>query len=134
MTSIRVARLYADADGESHFDELVLDAPLQETSTGVAAHVTAVLGVEDLAIRDVVRESSAQTPHVAPYPLLLVNLSGTVEVTASDGETRRFGPGDIVVLHDIHGKGHITRNVGSEARRTLVGTLKGDAPACSRST
>jgi len=36
-------------------------------------------------------------------------LSGTVEVTASDGESRRFGPGSLALLEDTRGKGHSTR-------------------------
>ncbi len=35
------------------------------------------------------------------------------EVTASDGEKRRFGPGSIVLLDDTTGKGHQTRAVGT---------------------
>jgi hypothetical protein len=46
-----------------------------------------------------------------------------VEVEASDGEVRRFGPGEAVLVEDTGGKGHITRNVGGKTRRTLVAAL-----------
>jgi hypothetical protein len=42
-------------------------------------------------------------------------LSGTVEVTASDGESRRFGPGSLVLLEDTHGKGHSTQILDEDA-------------------
>jgi uncharacterized cupin superfamily protein len=33
-------------------------------------------------------------------------LSGEWEVTASDGESRRFGIGSALLVEDTHGKGH----------------------------
>ncbi|MDD1711485.1 MAG: hypothetical protein LUQ37_11350 [Methanoregulaceae archaeon] len=30
----------------------------------------------------------------------------------TDGTVRRFLPGDLVLLEDISGKGHVTRNIG----------------------
>jgi hypothetical protein len=33
-------------------------------------------------------------------------------VTASDGATRSFGPGDSVLIEDVGGKGHRTRVKG----------------------
>ena len=39
-------------------------------------------------------------------------LSGTVEVTASDGEAQRLGPGSLLLLEDTHGRRHSTRVLG----------------------
>jgi hypothetical protein len=41
-----------------------------------------------------------------------------VEVTASDGETRRIGQGELLLLEDTTGKGHSTRALGDI--KTLV--------------
>ncbi len=41
-------------------------------------------------------------------------LSGTAEITVSDGDVRRFSAGDTVLLQDITGKGHQTQVVGEE--------------------
>jgi hypothetical protein len=40
-------------------------------------------------------------------------LRGEFEATASDGETRRFPPGAVLLLEDTTGKGHVTRVVGT---------------------
>jgi hypothetical protein len=45
---------------------------------------------------------------------LVCFLRGGDVVTPSDGETRRFGPGDLLLLEDTAGKGHSTRVVGAE--------------------
>ena len=41
-----------------------------------------------------------------PERQFLIFLDGHLEVTASDGEKRSFGPGDRVLMEDVHGKGH----------------------------
>jgi hypothetical protein len=40
---------------------------------------------------------------------LFCNLQGEYEVTASDGTTRRFPAGSLLLLEDTTGKGHRTR-------------------------
>lgn len=49
--------------------------------------------------------------HPAPRRQFVLVSAGEVEVTVSDGEVRRFGPGS-VFLDDDTGKGHRTRAVG----------------------
>jgi hypothetical protein len=116
-------RIYNDAQGESHFEDLELRSETQLSSTGVTAEVSEPLPAESLFFRHVISEASEVTPHVAPAKLIIVHLEGAVEVEASDGEVRRFGPGEAVLVEDTGGKGHITRNVGGKTRRTLVAAL-----------
>src|SRR5664280_1353138 len=49
-----------------------------------------------------------------PKHQFLVCLKGHLEVTASDGEKRTFGPGDSVLMEDVAGKGHHTRVKGAD--------------------
>jgi quercetin dioxygenase-like cupin family protein len=58
--------------------------------------------------------------HPAPARQFLVLLSGMVEVETSDGDVRRFGPGDLGLLEDTSGKGHRTRNIGNGYAMFLV--------------
>jgi hypothetical protein len=51
-------------------------------------------------------------PHPASPPQWVVVLRGVIEVEVSDGTSRRFGPGDLVLATDSTGRGHITRVVG----------------------
>jgi hypothetical protein len=120
---MRVTRLYAGQDGESHFEEIDIDSELRTSPTGVVAQVSPPLELTHLALREVVTEASDTEPHVAPESLLIVTLTGTAEVTVSDGETRIFGPGSAVLVQDTFGKGHITNRIGTETRRTLVGAM-----------
>ncbi len=38
----------------------------------------------------------------------------------TDGTVRRFGPGDLVLLEDTSGGGHVTRNTGDGSATFLV--------------
>lgn len=54
-------------------------------------------------------EGLDQPPHPAPEPQIVVVLKGRVEVTTSDGTTKRWGPGDAFIASDHDGVGHETR-------------------------
>jgi hypothetical protein len=41
-------------------------------------------------------------------------LHGTVEIEAGDGERRTFIAGTVVLVTDVHGRGHRTNVIGEE--------------------
>lgn len=41
-----------------------------------------------------------------------VALKVNSEITSGDGEVRRFNSGDVFLLEDIQGRGHVTRVIG----------------------
>jgi hypothetical protein len=47
--------------------------------------------------------------HPTPKRQLLIILTGAVEMIASDGVSRSFGPGMTLLMEDTSGKGHITK-------------------------
>ncbi len=59
-------------------------------------------------------------PHPAPTQQFLALLSGAVEMETTDGTVRGFSPGDLVLLEDTSGRGHVTRNVGDGYAMFLV--------------
>jgi hypothetical protein len=106
----RYVRLFADASGESHFQDVAVSPdrelsvppapPLRMRALGPAVSVALVGGDSGW---------HGEVAHPAPFQMLQCYLSGTVEVTASDGESRCFGPGSLLLLEDTHGRGHSTR-------------------------
>jgi len=67
-----------------------------------------------------VRNSGWQSDwHPSTARNLFVVLSGEWEVTASDGESRQFSTGDVLLVEDTTGKGHSSRVV-SEAQSVAV--------------
>ena len=111
---MRIFRIYAGADGESHFEDVEIPLHGAANSSSYSALVPAT-GV-------IFRRSPADQYldwHPAPRRQYVITLSGRAEVEASDGEVRRIGPGTIMLAEDTTGKGHITRGVGTEERVSL---------------
>jgi hypothetical protein len=49
----------------------------------------------------------------------VISLARGISITASDGETRHIGAGEVVLVEDTTGKGHITRSLGDGPRHTV---------------
>ncbi len=77
------------------------------------------LPVSAVIMRQVDPVRAVSDRHRAPRRQFIVHLEGEVEVEASDGERRRFGPGDVVLVEDVAGRGHVTRALSTGPRRTL---------------
>jgi hypothetical protein len=115
--------LWADAKGVSHFrdEKLSFEAATPENPTaGTTSHsnpdpealVALPLRGASGATFLYLKRAAVEDWHRAPRRMYLIAVQGMSEVTASDGEVRRFGLGSIVLMDDLTGKGHITRAVG----------------------
>ncbi len=58
--------------------------------------------------------------HPTPVRQKLVCLAGTVRVTASDGEVREIGRGDVWHMEDKSGRGHHTQVTSDEDFEALI--------------
>ncbi|MBF9031244.1 cupin [Rhodobacterales bacterium HKCCE3408] len=103
--------LYADADGNSHWREVTPE--LKETSFAPPAQDIHISPPEQAKAFVFLRLPAGWNEPVHPTPKrqTLVCLAGAVEVTASDGEIRRIGKGDVWRMEDTSGSGHHTRVV-----------------------
>ncbi len=111
---MKVIHLYSDADGMSHFAELDVTltpsdyappAPSIDVSERIPASRAVLFSIPAGWFGDW---------HPTPHRQLYVNLSGRLEVSVSDGETRVFEPGDIALVEDVLEPGHTTRAIGDE--------------------
>ena len=110
---MKILRLYADAAGESHFDEL--------SEPGIEFRVNAafsrVIGAHGLMFKET--EAQGGTPalghwHIAPQRQYVLFLAGKTEIEASDGEKRILKTGDVLLVEDTFGKGHRNRRLSPE--------------------
>ena len=60
-------------------------------------------------------EDLNQDWHQAPTRQIVVVLSGSAEVTTTDGQTYRWSAGKAFTAADVSGRGHRTRTVGGPA-------------------
>ncbi len=116
---MRYARIYADAKGQSHFEDVEVQAAEDPRGSVVSGAVRAA----SVQFRQF-PPTHHNSWHNAPRRQFVITLSGEAEVEASDGEVRRMGSGSILLAEDLTGKGHITRGVGSTDRITLAVPLE----------
>jgi hypothetical protein len=57
--------------------------------------------------------------HNAPRRQYIINLDAAVEITASDGERRVIGPGEVLLVEDVTGKGHLSKAVSGKVRHSI---------------
>jgi quercetin dioxygenase-like cupin family protein len=111
---MRYVRLKADSAGENQFEQVTLDlneadyrppAPMLFVSHSYQAD-----GLQFVRLPSGWAGESIHPPKVQ----FLICLKGHLEVTASNGDKRTFGPGDSILMEDISGKGHRTRVKGTD--------------------
>ncbi|HSG05834.1 MAG TPA: hypothetical protein VLB09_05510 [Nitrospiria bacterium] len=115
---MKIHHLYSDADGESHFANLEIDLK-QNTGIGKLSETIPVTG---LIFRHVPPTYDLDW-HNAPRRQYIVNLDAGVRITASDGEVREIGAGEILLVEDTTGMGHLSQSVAGQARNCLFITL-----------
>jgi len=109
---MKYLRIYADADGESHFEEVnTTYTPIEPDSSEPSLEVAAPI--------EATRCVMAKCPkgwttgfHPAPRRQLCSILNGELECIASDGTTERLKSGDTLLLEDTVGKGHQSKVIG----------------------
>jgi hypothetical protein len=111
---LEITRLYSDEQGGSHFaDEIIPFELMDFAPPAPPISVSSKFNVDGMIV-------ISSPPgwygdwHPAPRRQLMFCLSGILEVEVTDGEIRRFGPGDVILVEDTTGKGHISRIVGEE--------------------
>jgi quercetin dioxygenase-like cupin family protein len=107
-------RLFADEKGETHFEPVALE--LSEADYRPPAPPMFVSHAYQADALQFVRIPSGWVgEHIhPPKHQFLLCLEGQLEIMASDGEKRTFGPGAAVLMEDTSGKGHRSRVKGSK--------------------
>jgi hypothetical protein len=120
LTLVKYPRIYSDPQGESHFGMVTVKQRLVQ-----AAPPAAPFYVSDDNPASKYRFYTFEPGwigelHPCPARQFLALMSGMVEMETTDGTIRRFQPGDLVLLEDTSGRGHVTRNIGDGFATYLV--------------
>jgi hypothetical protein len=111
-------RIVSTDDGGSAFEDAELQLTALQAAEGMTVMFVGALG----AARGVALVRFADfpsQPHPASEPQWVVMLRGVIEVQVSDGTSRRFGPGDLVLATDTTGCGHVTLTVDEPPHEAL---------------
>lgn len=113
-----ITRLYTGEDGESHFEDF--EIPLEDAGDiGCLSNLVEATGI-------IFRETGPDYDfdwHNAPQRQYIIMLDGAVDIEIGDGTIRRFSTGDVLLVEDTTGRGHISRAVNNKARKSIFVTL-----------
>ena len=115
---MRIHNLYADESGESHFRDIEVEW-VEETRSGRLSERLPATGIQ---FRQVPPTYDLDW-HPAPRRQYIVNLDAGMQITASDGESRIVDTGEVLLVEDTTGKGHLSKAVGSTLRHCIVVTV-----------
>jgi len=113
-------RLFTDDQGETHFEEIqstlarldfAYGMPPLFVSEEIAAQASSFFGAP---------AGWESDWHPSSGRHLFAVLTGAWEVTASDGETRTFSKGDVLLVEDTTGKGHTSKVISEEESLSLL--------------
>lgn len=109
---MKYLRLYADQNGESHFEEILATyTPIEYAPPAPALDVSEPTdATRYVMVRFPVGWDSVL--HPTPRRQLLIVSSGELEGVASDGTTKLFKAGDTLLMEDTTGKGHSAKVIG----------------------
>jgi len=102
-------RLYSDASGESHFDDVEVHfAPVERVAGAPPLNLSDITSASNVRFMEAPAGWGSDW-HTSSARTLFIVLSGEWEVTVSDGESRRFAIGSTILLESTKGIGHASR-------------------------
>ena len=111
---MRIHNLYTDAKGESHFRDIEIEWVEERRGSKLSKRLPA----NGVIFRETQAEHNLDW-HPAPRRQYIVNLDAGVKLTASDGESRLIGVGEIILVEDTTGKGHLSDHVEGKIRHSI---------------
>ena len=111
---MRIHNIYADANGETHFR----DIEVEWVEDGMAGKLSRRLPATGIIFRETKPDYDLDW-HPAPRRQYIINLDGGVQITASDGEKRVIGAGEVLLVEDVTGKGHLSKAVNGQMRHSI---------------
>lgn len=111
---MRIHNLYTDETGQSHFR----DIEIEWASEGPGGKLSKRLPATGVIFRETAADYDLDW-HPAPRRQYIVNLDASVQITAGDGETRVIGAGEVILVEDTSGKGHLSKAVSGQVRRSI---------------
>jgi uncharacterized cupin superfamily protein len=111
---LKAVKILTDSKGKSYFEDF--DIPLKDF--GDIGFLSDKYPVKSVIFRET-SENYNYTWHNAPEKQFVIMLEGSVEIEVGSGEKRIFSDGDILLVLDTNGEGHISKAVNKQKRKSI---------------
>jgi hypothetical protein len=120
---IRCVRIWTGDDGNSHFEEGVIDLEPGQRGDELSGRMeTTTISFQETA------SGGAFAWHTAPVRQLVITLAGTLDFQTREGEHFLVRPGDILLAEDTVGSGHSWRLTDEQPWRRAYVVLQPGSP------
>ena len=116
---MKIHNLYTDDKGESHFRDIEVEWAEERRGSKLSKRLPA----NGIIFRETKPENEVDW-HNAPRRQYIINLDAGVELTASDGESRKIGAGEVILVEDTTGKGHLSKSINNQMRHSIFVPLE----------
>ena len=110
---VMITRLFTGPDNQTHSEQVEL-----KFAPGNPSEVYKMMQVGGAELHRAAG-GSVDDWHRAPRRQYVITLSGHGEIEMAGGKKHAVGPGNIDLVEDLTGKGHVTKVLGTEDRVTL---------------
>jgi hypothetical protein len=127
---VQYSRLFAEQDGASHFQDMEMELDVGFAAPPAEPLYTAKLSpASEVFWLGAAPAWKGDVPHPAPRRMIFVTVKGEYQITASDGEARRFPLGSMLLIEDTSGLGHVTKSISAGDTIVLAVALPAAAMA-----
>jgi uncharacterized cupin superfamily protein len=111
---MRIHNIYVDDNGETHWRDIEVEWVEERNGSKLSKRLPAT----GIFFRETGGDYDLSW-HPAPRRQYIINLDGGVQITASDGEARQIGAGEVILVEDVRGKGHLSKSIGGKMRNSI---------------
>lgn len=115
---MHIIRLYTGDDGESHFE----DAEIELQDGGPIGKLSKMQKATGVIFRETPAEYDYDW-HNAPQRQYIIMLDAGVEITVASGDSRIINPGEVLLVEDTQGHGHVSKALKNQPRKSVFITL-----------
>ena len=118
---MRYLRIFAEDDGASRFEDVELDGTMTYIVDGVPPLLlSGPFECSEITFVKQPKDTVDWEAHVAPRKQGIIVLSGRVAFTTTDGKCREVGPGEVILVEDTAGRGHLSTPLDVDFRFAMI--------------
>ena len=111
----------ASAEGATRFEDVELEGTMTHIVDGVPPLLmSGPFECSEITFVEQPKDAAAWEVHVAPRKQWLIVICGRVGITTTDGKCREVGPGEVILLEDTAGRGHLTTPLTVDFRFAMI--------------